>query len=56
MRKQQSDAARRKEIEEQLRIETEKNIVYAVDGETQETKVVEVEICPKMVKFFRPKN
>ena len=39
-----------------VRIETEKNIVYAVDGETQETKVVEVEICPKMVKFFRPKN
>lgn len=39
-----------------VRIETEKNIVYAVDGETQETKSVEIEICPKMVKFFRPKN
>ena len=38
-----------------IKIETEKNVVYAVDGETQETKQIEIEICPKIVKFYRPK-
>ena len=38
-----------------IRIETVKDIVYAVDGETQVTKSLELELCPKMIKFFRPK-
>lgn len=38
-----------------IRIETEKNFVYAVDGETFETKSLELEIVNKLVKFVRPK-
>ena len=38
-----------------IRIETVKDIVFAVDGETETTKRLEIEICHKVLKFFRPK-